>query len=221
MIEISLHGEPVQLFSERAMFWKRGCTLLIADAHWGKAATLRSAGLPIPGGTTSADLLRTTALVRRTGARRIVFLGDVIHARQGRASKTLGALAEWRESESALELVLVRGNHDQRAGDPPADLRIHCVDAPLIEPPFVFQHFPTPSPHGYALAGHTHPAVRIHGRGGERLTLACFHFTSECGTLPAFGSLTGCAIVHPEPADRVYGIAGEDVVQLCAKKLSR
>lgn len=107
MIEILLQGEQVQLFSERAIFWKRTCTLLIADAHWGKAATMRSAGLPIPGGTTSADLSRLTALRRRTGARRIVFLGDAIHARSGRAAKTLATLAEWRESQAALELVLV------------------------------------------------------------------------------------------------------------------
>jgi DNA ligase-associated metallophosphoesterase len=212
MIEILLQGEQVQLFSERAIFWKRTCTLLIADAHWGKAATMRSAGLPIPGGTTSADLSRLTALRRRTGARRIVFLGDAIHARSGRAAKTLSTLAEWRESQAALELVLVRGNHDQRAGDPPDNLRIHCFDAPLVEPPFVFQHFPAPSPLGYALAGHTHPAVKIHGRAGERLTLACFHFTPEFGTLPAFGSLTGCAIVRPAPEDRVYGIAGSEVI---------
>lgn len=212
MIEISLQGEQLQLFAERAIFWKRSCTLLIADAHWGKAATMRSAGLPIPGGTTSADLLRLTALVNRTGARRIVFLGDVIHAKKGRAEKTLSAVAAWRTSHPVLDLLLVRGNHDQCAGDPPDELGIECVNAPWVEPPFVFQHFPAPSPHGYALAGHVHPAVKIRGRAGERLTLPCFHFTDCCGTLPAFGSLTGCAIVQPAMEDWVYGIAGDEVV---------
>jgi DNA ligase-associated metallophosphoesterase len=214
MIEISLQGEQFQLFAERAMFWSRTRTLLIADAHWGKAATMRSAGLPIPGGTTSSDLLRLSKLVQRTGARRIVFLGDVIHARSGRAAKTLAAVADWRASQSSLELVLVRGNHDERAGDPPAELEILCVDAPLVEPPFVFQHFPGPSPYGYSLAGHTHPAVKMRGRGYEKLTLPCFHFTPEFGTLPAFGSLTGCAIIIPGMDDRIYGIAGEEVLPI-------
>src|SRR5665213_941984 len=155
MIEISLRGEQVELHAERAMYWKRKSTLLIADTHWGKAATLRSAGLPIPGGSTSADMARLSALVRRTGASRIVLLGDAIHARAGRAAKTLGAVAEWRALHRELDIVLVRGNHDAHAGDPPAELEIQCADAPVVEEPFVFQHFPAPSALGYVLAGHT------------------------------------------------------------------
>jgi DNA ligase-associated metallophosphoesterase len=212
MIMIQLHGEELTLLPERAIFWGRKSTLLIADTHWGKAATMRSAGLPIPGGTTSADMDRLTALVRKTAAERIVFLGDVIHARSGRAARTLEAVAEWRDRHPGLELVLVRGNHDARAGDPPAEFGIRCVDAPLFEAPFVLQHFPAPSRFGYALAGHTHPAVRVNGRGGERATVPCFYFTRECGTLPAFGALTGCAIVRPSESDLVYGIAGEEVL---------
>ncbi len=214
MTEISLQNETLQLFSERAAYWVRTATLLIADTHWGKAATMRSAGIPIPGGTTTADMERLSALVKRTGARRIVLLGDVIHAKAGRAPKTLAAVAEWRRQNPALELVMVRGNHDRHAGDPPASLNIECVDAPKIEPPFVFQHFPAPSGKGYALAGHTHPAYRLHGIAGERATVACFHFTPAFGTLPAFGALTGCALIYPETGDTLYGIAGDEVIQL-------
>jgi len=214
MIEISLQNEDLQLFPERAIFWKRESTLLLADTHWGKAATMRSAGIPIPGGTTSADLDRLSLLLCRTRAVRIVLLGDALHARAGRAAKTLQAVAEWRDRHPQLEIVLVRGNHDARAGDPPAELRIHCVNAPMIEPPFVFQHFPAPSPYGYSLAGHTHPAVRIRGRAGEGVTLPCFYFTPGHGTLPAFGSLTGCALIGPSEGDLVYVIAGGDVVRI-------
>jgi uncharacterized protein len=212
MMEITLAGEEVVLFAERGMYWKRKGTLLVADTHWGKAATLRSAGLPIPGGTTRADLERLSLLVRRTGAGRIVFLGDAIHARQGRAVRTLGAVAEWRAAHSALDLVLVRGNHDARAGDPPGELGMRCCDAPLVEEPFVFQHFPAPSELGYALAGHTHPAVKVRGRAGESARLPCFYFTPQCGTLPAFGSLTGCALVYPTDVDRVYGIGDDEIL---------
>lgn len=214
MIEITLHNETLQLYPERAAFWKRRATLLIADTHWGKAATMRSAGIPIPGGTTSADLERLSALLHVTGAQRIMFLGDVIHARSGRSARTLDEIAQWRNRHADLELVLVRGNHDERAGDPPLQLGMRCVDAPLIEAPFVFQHFPASSPHGYALGGHTHPAVRIRGRAGEGATLPCFYFTPTHGTLPAFGSLTGCAIVRPTAEDRIYGIAEGEVVEI-------
>jgi uncharacterized protein len=212
MTSISLAGEQVQLFAERALFWNRKSTLLVADMHWGKAATMRSAGLPIPGGTTRADLERLGSLVLRTGARRIVFLGDMIHARRGRAVRTLTAVTEWRALHPSLELVLVRGNHDRHAGDPPVELNMVCVDAPMVEEPFVFQHFPGASDCGYVLAGHTHPGVKVRGRAGDGARLPCFYFTADCGTLPAFGSLTGCAIIHPEGGDRVYGIAGDEVL---------
>lgn len=214
MTEICIRNERLQLFAERAVYWVRTETLLIADTHWGKAATMRATGIPIPGGTTTADMDRLTALLERTGARRMVLLGDVIHAKAGRAPKTLASVMEWRGRHPALEMVMVRGNHDRHAGDPPAALRMECVDAPKIEAPFVFQHFPAPSQHGYALAGHTHPAYRVHGRAGERATVACFHFTRTHGTLPAFGALTGCALVSPDPDDELYGIAGDEVIPL-------
>jgi DNA ligase-associated metallophosphoesterase len=214
MIEILIQNEQLQLFPERAIFWKRRATLLLADTHWGKAAAIRSTGIPIPGGTTSADVERLSLLIGNTRAERIVLLGDAIHARAGRVAKTLQAVAEWRDRHPQVEMILVRGNHDVRAGDPPTELRIHCVNAPLIESPFVFQHFPAPSPGGYALAGHIHPAVRIGGRAGEGLKLPCFYFTPSYGILPAFGSLTGCGIVHPAQGDLVYAIADGDIVRI-------
>jgi metallophosphoesterase superfamily enzyme len=89
---------------------------------------------------------------------------------------------------------------------------MQCVNAPMVEAPFVFVHHPHPTTLGYALAGHTHPAVKLRGRGAQRATLPCFWFTAEVATLPAFGSFCGKAIVHPAPEDRVFVIAGDEVV---------
>jgi uncharacterized protein len=212
--EISVHAEALTLLPERAIFWPRRSTLFVADVHCGKAATLRAAAIPIPSGTTTADLARLSAIVQRTGAKRVVLLGDTIHSRAGRAPRTLTALAEWRARHARLDILLIRGNHDRMAGDPPAGLDFHCVDAPETEAPFVFQHYPAPSPHGYALAGHTHPAIKLSGIASERITVPCFHFTATHATLPAFGSMTGNALIHPSPGDRVYGVADGDVVQI-------
>jgi metallophosphoesterase superfamily enzyme len=38
--------------------------------------------------------------------------------------------------------VLVRGNHDSRAGDPPASLGIRVVDEPFAVGPFAACHHP-------------------------------------------------------------------------------
>ena len=46
--------------------------------------------------------------------------------------------------------------------------------------------------------------------GKEKKTLVCYWFTECCGVLPAFGALTGVALVEREFADRVYVIAGDE-----------
>ena len=158
-----LAGETVTLLPERALYWPRQATLFVADLHWGKAAAFRAAGVPLPGGSTSADLDRLSGCVERSGARRLALLGDLIHARAGRAEATLAAIGAWRERHTALEVLLVRGNHDRHAGDPPAAWNIETVDAPHLEAPFVLRHHPEPSPEGYTLAGHLHPAVIMSG----------------------------------------------------------
>ena len=58
---IDVAGQELILMPERAAFWERTQTLFIADAHWGKAATFRAHAIPIPMGTTTADLARLTS----------------------------------------------------------------------------------------------------------------------------------------------------------------
>lgn len=207
----TVRGEELVLLPERAAWWPRTSTLLIADPHFGKAATFRSAGVPVPGGTTAGTLSRVDQALARTGASRLVFLGDFLHAREGRAVATLGALGSWREDHEGLDVVLVRGNHDRRAGDPPAELRIRCVDAPMIDAPFAFVHHPGAVPDAYAIAGHIHPAVTMIGAGRQRERLPCFWFGASCAVLPAFGEFTGLADVEPVAGDQVFVIAGDTV----------
>lgn len=213
---MELAGETLRLLPERAIYWPRRSTLLIADTHWGKAATMRAHSVPVPSGTTNEDLARLSAALDRSGARRLVILGDVIHARKGRSPETLASVARWRERHASTEILLVRGNHDQRAGDPPVDLGIRCVDAPFAEPPFAYRHFPHPAPEGYVLAGHIHPAIKLCGGGKQRATLPCFLFGPRVGILPAFGGFTGMGRIDPAEGDRVYAIAGDEVIDVSA-----
>lgn len=207
-------GERLTLMPERAVYWGRTRSLLVADPHWGKAATFRASAIPVPRGTTTEGLARLDRAVARTGARRIVFLGDYLHAREGRAPEMLRALADWRAANPDLDVILVRGNHDRRAGDPPAEAGVQCVDAPMREASFVLAHHPGTSDEGYVLAGHLHPGVQLFGPGRMRERLPCFWFGRACGVLPAFGDFTGLADVTPEPGDRVYAVTREEVVQV-------
>lgn len=211
---IDLAGERVALLPERALFRPETGELLVADAHWGKAATFRAAAVPVPGGTTAEGLARLDGAVARTGARAVVFLGDLFHAREGKSPATLAELARWRDRNPGLRLSLVRGNHDRRAGDPPAGLGIACADPPVAAGTFAYAHHPVETPGHYTLSGHLHPAVVLRGPGRSRERLPCFLFGSQVGLLPAFGAFTGLADILPEPGDRVFVVADGEVAEI-------
>ncbi len=207
-------GERLELLQERAVYWPAQRTLFVADFHLGKAASFRHAGIPLPSGTTSENVARLDAAVARSGARRVVFLGDFLHSAQGRAPRTFERFAAWRASRSEVALTIVRGNHDVKAGDPPAEWGASCVDAGAALGPFVLNHEPGSSRGGYALAGHIHPAVRLSGVGAGSVRLPCFWFAARCGVLPAFGAFTGSVEVRPRRGDQVFVIAEDEVLRV-------
>ena len=214
MIECTVAGENVKLLPERVMFWPAGASLFVADFHLGKAASFRKAGIPLPAGTTADNVARLDRALERTGATRVVFLGDFLHSKQGRVARTLEGFGAWRASRAEVELTMVRGNHDRKAGDPPPEWNMRCVDEGEPLGPFVLNHEPGPMRGGYALSGHIHPAVRMHAPGEKSLRLPCFWFGARYGVLPAFGAFTGNADVLPRRGDQVFVIAEQEVLQV-------
>jgi DNA ligase-associated metallophosphoesterase len=215
---IAVGGAQLHLLAGKAAWWPAERTLLVADAHIGKAASFRRLGVPVPQGTTSETLAALDALLARHDAARIVFLGDLLHSTHAHARDTLAAVAQWRAQHEELELVLVRGNHDDRAGDPPPALGVHCVDEPYAlpsAPRLALAHHPTARADAYVLAGHAHPCTTI-GRGFERARVPCFHFGASVGVLPAFGAFTGMHPISPTCGDRVFVVTGERVVEIGA-----
>jgi DNA ligase-associated metallophosphoesterase len=211
---VTVAGETLELYAERAAFWPRRRTLLVADPHFGKAAAFRTLGVRVPRGTTSDGLTRLDALVARLEPARIEFLGDFLHAREGRNEETFGAIAEWRARHGDIAMRLVRGNHDRRAGDPPSEIGIACVDGPVREGPLALAHHPVPCDGAYVLAGHVHPCATLVGPARQRERLPCFWLGSEVGVLPAFGDFTGCAEVEPAEADQLWVVAGDQVLRV-------
>jgi len=211
-MEIEVKGETLTLFPERAAFWHRERALLIADPHWGKAATFRAGGIPVPSGTTSEAITRLDILVTKTDATRLIFLGDLLHAKPGRSKEMFAALETWRKKHQQIDVTLVRGNHDKRAGDPPPELCFNCVDAPLRIAPFVLAHHPHSDPEGYVIAGHIHPGVRLYGPAKQRERLPCFVFAGDYAILPAFGDFTGLGDIEPKEETTIYAIAESEVL---------
>ena len=204
----------LQLWPQKAAFEPELGLLLVADVHLGKAVSFRQLGVPVPEATTAEALVRLDGLVLATGARGIVFLGDLLHSARAHAAGTMAALQAWRDRQPALDLTLVRGNHDRHAGDPPATLGVRVVDGPLRLGPWALVHQPEAVPGAYSLAGHVHPCAVLKGRGGDRLRLPCFHFGPAGGVLPAFGPFTGMHALPAGEGVRRFAVAGAWVRQL-------
>ncbi len=222
---LSYGGERLVLRPERAVFLSEHRTVLVADVHIGKARAFRQLGVPVPGGTTQDTLQRLGALVDATQAEHLVVLGDLLHSAHAQGSTAMAALAAWREARPALRITLVRGNHDDRAGDPPASLAIDIVDEPHPFGGLLLCHHPTArvpagmqracAEAGRAIArvgGHVHPAVRVHGRANDSLRLPAFHVGADFLVLPAFGAFTGMHTVRARPGERLFAVVEDQVV---------
>lgn len=210
-LSIQLAGAELWLLAEKAVYYPAQRALLIADAHFGKAAAYRKLGQPVPHGTTDENLQRLDNLLAGYDCEHLIFLGDFLHAPESHAAGTLSAIQAWRERHRSLVITLIRGNHDKRAGDPPAGLRIRVVPEPLLLGPFALQHEPDPHPTHHVLAGHVHPAYRLFGKGRQRLRLPCFYLQSHMGLLPAFGAFTGGMNIDRADDSRVF-VVGEGAV---------
>lgn len=207
---ILVNGATLTMLPQRALLWHRHRMLIIADIHIGKAAAFRAGGIPVPHGTTRTNLEAIDALLKTYAIECILFLGDFLHARAARAPATLMVLQQWRDRHPTLHLILVRGNHDHHAGDPPAAMRMEVRDEPLIIDGLAFCHHPQPIDDAYVLAGHLHPVLRLR-RGRESVRLPCFVFTDRVATLPAFGAFTGGFEVDSHIGAHFFVCAGDDV----------
>ena len=215
-LDVELGGAALELLAAGAIHWRARRCVIVADAHFGKAATFRARGVPVPQGTTRETLARLEAVCARTQPASIVFLGDLFHAPEAHAPATLAALYAWRAAHAALEVVLVEGNHDRKAGAPPPGLGIEVRPEPWRIDGLALCHHPQFVPGAHALAGHLHPAVRIGGRADDSVRLPCFWLREGLAVLPAFGSFTGGARFDRAPSDRVVAIAEDRLYEIPA-----
>ena len=212
-LAIHCAGEVLWLLPQRALWWPAARVLWVADLHLGKAAAYRALGQPVPGGTTQENLARLDELLARFDPAQLVFLGDFLHAAASRTASLLEAVAAWRARHARVRMVLVRGNHDKRAGDPPASLAIDVVAEPWLLGPFACCHHPQLHATHFVLAGHVHPVASLRGRGRDRLRLPCFCWDQGTGVLPAFGEFTGGWGVGAEAGRRLF-VVGDGVWEL-------
>jgi len=215
-------GCDIRLLAGRAAFLPDSRSLLLADLHLGKAATFRSAGIPVPEGSAQADLGRLGRLVRATDAVRVVILGDLLHAAAGCTPAVVEEFRSLRAALPGVSFLLVVGNHDGQARRLASSLGLDaCVDR-LDEPPLCLVHDAAGAgaAPGLVVAGHLHPRVAVRAPSGDRIVDRCFHLADGVLTLPAFGSFTGGHPIPCPPGTRAW-IAGDDAVVEVTRFLGR
>lgn len=199
------HG-PLTLSCHKVIVAPLHRAMFVADVHLGKAATFRSLGVPVPAGTTQENLDRLSAAIAEFHPASLYFLGDLLHAKAAHNSDLLGKLLNWRMQHAGIEMTLIRGNHDSKAGDPPADMNIQVIEEPFMLGGFALCHHPQAVPGALALAGHEHPVVVLNGKGRSRARLPCFYLKSDQLILPSFGEFTGGFAVVPQAGERVFPV---------------
>lgn len=206
-------AEILHLLPDRALWWPRASTLIVADVHLGKSAAFRRLGVPVPSGSTQADLARIDALLVATDAQRLLVLGDLFHTAPTAGEVAIEGFAALRAQHAQRQFAVVAGNHDRAWRKLPSGWRIDWLTTALHEPPFVFQHEPQADVRGYALGGHIHPCVRLRA-AGDSARLPVFWFGHEVGVLPSFGSFTGGYAVRPQAGDVLIAVTPHGLVKL-------
>lgn len=206
----TIAGEELHLHPYRAVYWPAHQALLLADLHLGKAAHFQKAGLAVPSQVADKNWERLYHLLDLYHPQSVVFLGDLFHSSYNLEWEVLGHFVH---NFYRIGFHLVRGNHDILQHDHYAEHGIK-VHETLTWGPFLFTHEPVdrPTDELYNVAGHIHPAVRLHGKANQSLRLPCFYFGAVQAILPAFGAFTGTAVIRPQRTDKVFLIVNDAIV---------
>lgn len=211
-MEVNVFGEEMKLFPQKAMFWKKERTLLVADLHLGKINHFRKSGIPVPSRVNDHNIELLIELISISKPGKVIFLGDLFHSHYNQEWEVFG---EFIKHFSAISFQLVLGNHDIMSERQYERKGLQVYDN-LLTGKFLLTHHPLDNIPAdvYNIAGHIHPGVVLRGKGRQSLTLPCFHFGARQAFLPAFGNFTGLAQIVPKKDDKVFVVADNKVITI-------
>lgn len=168
----------------------------MADLHLGKTGHFRKAGIAVPQSIYKADLQRLMAMLYLFKAERLIVVGDFTHST---ANKELELFLKWRKDFSALQIDLVKGNHDilEDAWYKEANVILHEWE--LLINGYLFKHedkrYKRPEVENakYTFSGHLHPGFKLKGQGKQSLKFPCYFLVKiivSCRLLAALRALS-------------------------------
>jgi uncharacterized protein len=188
----------VWLDGRLALWLERERLLVMADLHWGYAASHRARGNLLPWWGDDELEQRLGALIRDYHPAEMIWLGDVVHAAEG------SARVETFLRDAPIPITHVAGNHDRRwrlAGARSA-----------TRGNYFFHHGDSPQPVPAAcveVVGHHHPAVSWGDGAGSRLKLPALVVSGERLVLPAFSPWAAGTpwVLRPAVDETLWAIA--------------
>lgn len=177
-------GHNFEPLPSGALYWHAQETLLVADLHLEKMGSFARRGQLLPPYDTGMTLSRLEADLRRTGARRLIALGDTFHRVDASSLLTPADRMRLDNIVEMVDCVWLSGNHDPA----PHAIGGTCL-AGLELAGLSLTHEPRRGATGL-VAGHLHPAahIQIEGRSTRR---PCFVHDNRLMILPAYGASTG------------------------------
>lgn len=180
--DLTFNGAALTALPTGALHWAAERLLVVSDLHFGKATRLaRRGGSLLPPYETRATLQRLDGDLERSGARRVICLGD--------SFDDLAAGGELAETDrlwltrmmAGRDWVWIEGNHDPGPGTLGGS---HL--AQLGIGPLTFRHIAAADARG-EVSGHYHPKARLAGTNAP-----CFLLSDPARLiLPAYGTFTG------------------------------
>jgi len=165
----------VWLDARRALWLAAPRILVVADLHWGYAASHRSRGHLLPPWGDAEIAGRLGDLVSDYRPGEMIWLGDSIHALAGRAA------AEDFVARAAVPLTVVVGNHDRRWKQ--------AAVPSVVRGEYLLHHgheTAAAAPGQTEVVGHFHPAATLSDGAGGRLKVPALVAGPRRLILPAF-----------------------------------
>jgi DNA ligase-associated metallophosphoesterase len=177
-------GNNFEPLPSGGLYWHAQRTLLVADLHFEKMASFARRGQLLPPYDTGLTLARLEADLRRTGAQRLVSLGDSFHRVDASSLLTNSDRMRLDMLADLVDCIWLSGNHDPA----PHAIAGTCLNE-LELAGLTLTHEPKRGIPGL-VAGHLHPAAHIYmaGRSARR---PCFVHDNRLLILPAYGASTG------------------------------
>lgn len=206
---VSLCGKAFRADMSGALYWPSEKVLIVADLHLEKGSSFARTGQMLPPYDTRETLSRLATVIDRFGAETVIALGDSFHDADGCNRMADEDLETLRIMQDACEWIWILGNHDphlpERAGG-------HVVQEMTVEG-ITLRHEPTPGRATHEVAGHLHPAAKLH-LNGFSMRKPCFVGNGLRLIMPAFGAYTGGLNILDAVFAPIFGMDGMQVWML-------